>query len=651
MKKIILLALTLFLTFLNAAYVNKEEALKMLAKAEDTDYPLNNEVYVENELVKLDVTGCGFTEVESYRKILNENGRSNNSVWFSYDEDYGSIEVEVIEVIKKDGEIVSYNPDEFLKEKENSFSVNSNIYSNTSKILTGSLSDLEVGDIVYTKKKSFTKKARMEGQYFGYFGLDSYSPYLNSYLEVSLPTEKELYVHEINKKDFSYDFTKKVEDDQQIYSFNMKNNPILVYEPGMEQNNFVAHHLKLTTVKSWEEISRWYNGLVEPHLSKINDDIRTKAKELTDSLKSRKEQAAALFYWVARNIRYVGVDKETNRPGYEPHDIDYTFKTRGGVCRDKAALLTAMLREVGIGSDVILISSGDRLNMEAPMVWFNHAITVSYDEKGEPEFFFDPTNETTKDFLPKYEEDNTYLIASEKGETLRTTPVCSPAENNSTVNLKLKIDKDNNAEGLISMEFSGLSDTFIRGSFTRLNRYEFKNRIASFVSKLHPNVKLVDFEYTDPNDKTVNMKIDVNITIKDYISSGYNKTFIPFDATRLDLQLLYNYVTNPFSLSERKYDFSMNGVFSFDINYELDYYKPFTGLSVPEIEELDYKGFKTSLKSNINKNKLSVKYHFETSKIHFKSEEFKELKQKLAALSKYDKLYMIGNTGGKDVQK
>jgi len=49
--------------------------------------------------------------------------------------------------------------------------------------------------------------------------------------------------------------------------------------------------------------------------------------------------------------------------------------------------------------------------------------------------------------------------------------------------------------------------------------------------------------------------------------------------------------------------------------------------------------------------KLAVNYHFETSKIHFSNDEFKELKQKLAGLSKYDKLYMIGNTGGEDVQK
>lgn len=413
----------------------------------------------------------------------------------------------------------------------------------------------------------------------------------------------------------------------------------------MDDSNFFAYHLKMTTVESWEEISRWYYNIVKPHML-VNNAIKEKVLELTDGLDTRKEKAAKLFYWAAHNIRYLGVDKEKNRPGFEPHDVTYTFETRGGVCRDKAALLTAMLREAGIGSDVILISSGSRLNPEAPMVWFNHAITVSYDEKGEPEFIFDPTDENTKDFLSKYEEDNSYLIASEKGETLRTTPVSDPLKNNSTVKIQLKIDESNNAEGTIEYLFSGFSDTVFRSQLSRLNKYEFDKIVSRFVSSLHPNSKLISFDYVDPENKDENLRITADITIDDYISTFEDKIFIPFEPSRLNLNTFYNWVMTPFNLSERKYDFKLMGTFSFDINYEIEFLRKLENPSIPDIELLNFEGFETTITTQHSANKMMFNYHFENNKIHFKKEQFLTIKQKLANLTKYENLYIIADIGG-----
>ncbi len=56
---------------------------------------------------------------------------------------------------------------------------------------------------------------------------------------------------------------------------------------------------------------------------------------------------AALYRWVAQEIRYLGLTLETEAPDFEPHPATMTFDRRAGVCRDKAALLTAMLRMAG----------------------------------------------------------------------------------------------------------------------------------------------------------------------------------------------------------------------------------------------------------------------------------------------------------------
>ncbi|MCD6176733.1 MAG: DUF3857 and transglutaminase domain-containing protein [Candidatus Cloacimonetes bacterium] len=647
MKKILLFMLLLITSILYAEYVGKEDAIKMLQQAKAENYPESNEIYISNQIANLDKNCLGYEISESYKRILTEGAKKNNSVSFWYDTNYGAIEVLNIELIKKSGEIISFDPNEILQEKDNSFMGNSNIYSETSKILTAEIPNMEIGDIIYTKQKNIIKKASMENNYFSSFNIETYSKYLNDYLEITIPKSKKLYIHEINKKDFKYDFSKEEKGENIIYYWNTKNNPKIIYEPSMEMFNLFAFHIKMTTVESWEEISRWYYNIVKPHME-VNDAIREKVEELTNGITSRKEKAAKLFYWAAYNIRYLGVDKEENRPGFEPHDVTYTFETRGGVCRDKAALLTAMLREAGIGSDVILISSGSRLNPQAPTLWFNHAITVSYDEEGNPEFIFDPTDENTKDFLPKYEEDNSYLIASEKGSTLLTTPISNPLENNSTVNINLEIDENYNATGTIEYLFSGFSDTVIRSMFSRLNNYEFKKTVAKFVSSLHPNTKLISFDYIDPENKEKNMKITADIEIDNYISSSANRIFIPFEPSRLNLNFFYNYVMQPFGLSERKYGFKLMGTFSFDINYEIEFTKNLESPSVPDLELLNFEGFKSTFKSDHKGNNMKFNYHFENNKIHFKQEQFQEIKQKLANLTKYENLYIIANIGGEN---
>ncbi len=60
------------------------------------------------------------------------------------------------------------------------------------------------------------------------------------------------------------------------------------------------------------------------------------------------DKIKAIFYYVSKNIRYMGLTPEKDRPGFEPHDVKLTFDKKYGVCRDKAALLVAMLRDGGL---------------------------------------------------------------------------------------------------------------------------------------------------------------------------------------------------------------------------------------------------------------------------------------------------------------
>ena len=647
MKKVLLLGLMLFSFFIYGEYVPKQTAIKMLEKVSDRDFPKSDSVYIQNETTTLNGKCLGATITENYRKILTEKARKNNSVQFRINTDYQEIEVQTIEIIKPDRTVIPFDPAVLLKEKDDTSMGGLNIYSNLSKVKVGELPDVQVGDIIFTRHKIIIKKTPMEKHFFGFFGIEDLVPYLNKYKKLILPGTRHLYIYDLNNNGLSYQFSKENNGDDMIYQWNVNNIPIIVHEPHMESYHLMAHHMVMTTIKSWEEISRWYYHITKPHM-KVTRAMKKKARELTKGAKTRKEKLTRIFYWIANKVRYLGVDREKYRPGFEPHDVSYTFDTRGGVCRDKAALLAAMFRIAGIKSDVILISAGYRLNFKVPVLWFNHAITVSYDPNGQPEYIYDPTNENTKDFLPKYMEDNTYLIASKKGDTLRLTPVSPPEKNNSTLNIQIKLDDTGQASGMIDFLFSGFADTVLRNHFASLTPHEIKNMVSSIVKILHPNTELVDFEYADYSDKTKNMSITTRIDIPDYTSLLNEKIFSPFDAINFKMHLLYNYIMAPFNLSVRRYDFKMDGAFSLDIDYEIDFPSLLESPSIPEMKAIDFMGFKTSIKSQTEGKNLRIITHFETSQIHFKKEQFLAIKEKIAELFKNDDLYIITDSGGKN---
>src|SRR5256886_7370621 len=127
-------------------------------------------------------------------------------------------------------------------------------------------------------------------------------------------------------------------------------------------------------------------------------------------------------------IRYMGLTPEKDRPGYEPHDVKLTFENKYGVCRDKAALLVSMLRAAGLKAFPVLVNVGSKKDADVPDAGFNHAI-VGVELKKNDIILMDPTAENTKDLLPSYECDQSYLVCRPEGDVIRTSSIV-PAEQN-----------------------------------------------------------------------------------------------------------------------------------------------------------------------------------------------------------------------------
>src|SRR4029079_15714886 len=87
------------------------------------------------------------------------------------------------------------------------------------------------------------------------------------------------------------------------------------------------------------------------------------------------ERVRAVHNFVVTSTSYVGL--EFGIHGYKPYKVTQVLARRFGDCKDKASLMIALLREVGVPAELVLVRTrrGGHLDPEpASLAIFDHAI-------------------------------------------------------------------------------------------------------------------------------------------------------------------------------------------------------------------------------------------------------------------------------------
>ena len=165
----------------------------------------------------------------------------------------------------------------------------------------------------------------------------------------------------------------------------------------------------IKTFSSWGDVAAWMSELEDPQVI-VDDAMARKAYELTALAKTELEKIRAIAQYV-QNIRYISIQTGTGRGGgYRPHASNEVFAKSYGDCKDKANLMRAMLKVVGITAIPVSIYAGDpnyvRASWPSPHQ-FNHCIiAVKISDQTQAStviqhptlgrlLIFDPTDEET----------------------------------------------------------------------------------------------------------------------------------------------------------------------------------------------------------------------------------------------------------------
>ena len=494
---------------------------------------------------------------ECYTKVLTEKGkRSLKTISSFFTVPYNTTKFTLVEVLKSDGTLVPVDIDKNSRIMTEQSQMASNIYNPNNKILRVNIPELNLGDTIHFIMFDDFPKVRVPDTWSDYVSFEGTNPIKRLEYTVIAPKERPLQCIALKAEiPGTVTHTKRNQGNFIIYRWIAGDVPRAFPEPRMPPLCSQTQRLIVSTIKDWRLISRWYWNLSKPNIEKTTSEMKKTVKELTKGIYDQHEKIEAIFKWVSQEIRYLGLTVEKNVPGYEPHPVSMTFDRRGGVCRDKAALLAAMLRLAGFDAYPVLIMIGPRKDPDVPQPFFNHAITCLREEDGSY-LLMDSTDENTKQLFPAYLNNRSYLIATPEGETLRTSPIQPAEQNMMHIESRGSLDAGGNIKAKTVLSFDGINDNIYRGYFLRLSPDELRGYFERITRKIAPGARLINYRITPANmlDTKSPLEATLSFEVKDIIIPGKDIIMLPVLHVGNSIGIVH-YLLEEMSLKRRKYPY------------------------------------------------------------------------------------------------
>lgn len=271
---------------------------------------------------------------------------------------------------------------------------------------------------------------------------------------------------------------------------NSKRKDFTVYDiesnPGFEFSTFKAH----------AEIAAAYGERARSKAI-VTERIRTLAGDITKDSKTPRDEARALYDWVAVNITYAG--NCIGLGAVVPHDTDFILDNRMGDCKDHATLLQALLAAKGIESTQALVNSGSAYRLtKVPLVTMvNHVINYI------PSFnlYADSTsNATPFGMLPFYDADKPVLLVDGHRDGVRT-PALAVGTNRQTMKTLVTIQPDGSLTGEVDVTLNGVFAVNMRSNMRQMKK-ETQDTLVKDMYQRMGYIGGGSFEKDDPTELT-----------------------------------------------------------------------------------------------------------------------------------------------------
>lgn len=289
----------------------------------------------------------------------------------------------------------------------------------------------------------------------------------------------------------------RVAGDRRVYTW-QTSNPVVEEDTEAEPQEAAVADVRITTFADWKAFAGWLGPLMHPP---ADDAVRAKTLELTKGLTDPAAKIDAIYHYVATQIRYVSLSFGLNR--YAPHTPGVVLKNEYGDCKDKHALLAAMLREIGVNAVPVLLNTGRSITEDMPApTEFDHVVTaVPNDADADSWQWFDTTLEiapagllspTTRDRLALS------LGDERRAAQLVTTPRDGPVPSIDTTDVRGKINPLGVLTADVRLTSRGDSELILRAAARAMPRDMFDGFGKSFARAIGFEGDISGFTFSDP---------------------------------------------------------------------------------------------------------------------------------------------------------
>lgn len=475
-----------------------------------------------------------------------------------------------------------------------------------------------------------TLQPPMPGHWYDIVHFDDDKPIIEKRYTVHIPHDKTLNYEIFNGELAS---SLRVDGDQNVYSWWRCDVPAFKREPMMVSFNDAACKLVLATVTDWEAKSRWFYDANEQQFE-VNDEMQALVDRIIRENSKPEDQWQALNHWVAENVRYVGTSRGA-KEGYTVHKAIETWRDRGGVCKDKAGILCALLRAAGYDAYVTMTMAGSRVE-EIAADQFNHCVVTLRNPDGTF-IMLDPTwAPKSRELWSSREQLQNIVRGTPDGRPLEITDYSGPEENAITCKANSTIDRNGTLSSRIDGDTIGYPETYFRRWLDRYSPADRRGAIGAEMQRIAPSAILASATYTDPVDFSQAAMFSIEVSVDGYAAGDENLRILQLPLLRHplgDVAFSDILASSATKLDERKYILRLRSTRLIREKETLRLPEGWHAVNLPAAKSLD--GPAAALNFEISTNGSTIEYtlEFQLKKHHVPPDDYANFREAVKAMN------------------
>ena len=474
--------------------------------------------------------GTNENRVTSRMRIQTEAGvQALGVLRFAYDRDIQEITIPYVRVRKPDQKVVN-TPLDSAQDLAAEVSRIAPIYSDLREKHVNVVS-LRPGDVLEYEVIIITRKPLVPGQFWFSADPEKNAITLKEEIVLDVPAERAL------KLKTAPELTPetRTENGRKTYTWKSANlehkSPEAVRKEALRQTvekGTPAPAIQVSTFQSWDEVARWFAEIQRDRIAP-GPEIKAKATELARGLDSDEAKTQAIYDFVSKEIRYIGLEFGIGR--FQANPASSVLAHGYGDCKDKHTLLASMLQAVGVKALPVLIHSTRKLDPDVPsLAQFDHLFTVV--EFGKRQVYLDTTAEVAPfGMLVSILRDKQALLVDAGGAQIVTTPADLPFEQFQKLEGTGKVDDKGNMTGEITQTFRGDLELALRLALRHSGGDKYKDVVQGIAGLTGFGGEVSNVVVSDLENTRVPLQVKYHYTRNDYLTwegdSGTAKVMLP----------------------------------------------------------------------------------------------------------------------------